>query len=292
MRLVVAVGAVAALIALAGCGTATAGPQTTGPSRAMSTAQRPGADRFRVLFHETGALMDRTKSVEANAEPSGPEDANRLLDLDESSPVRFVELEQTGDYSGWWCVGSDDGTFLTAFGSQDDAGGLQILLSDGQCARRAADASVVGDLATGTWVKGEELMGSAKVGDEFPVAQLSVEGSAHGGDGGGAESLDPQLLVDVNALASAVAQFAVEHESYPGAAAADLVESLSTGTAPVASARSRVFAYRHGPAGFALCLVDAHGNWARWNRLGQITTGTYTRRAELDACAAPVLADG
>src|SRR6478736_803079 len=85
-------------------------------------------------------------------------------------------LVQSGAYSGWWCVGSDEDTFLTAFGSQDDGGGLQTLIRDRQCARTAAEAVVVGDLATGQWTKGGGLMGDAKVGDEFPVAQLSAEG--------------------------------------------------------------------------------------------------------------------
>jgi len=292
LRLAVAVSAVLVLSGLGGCGAATGDPNATGPTRAKAATHRLAEDRFRVLFRETGALMDRTKSVEASAEPSGPQEANRLFDLDESSPVRFVELVQTGEYSGWRCVGSDEDTFLTAFGSQDDGGGLQILLSDRQCARTAAEAVVVGDLATGQWTKGGGLMGDAKVGDEFPVAQLSAEG-VEGDDQGqvDAEALNPQLLVDVNALANAVAQYAFKHQSYPEVAAADLVASLSVGTSPVASARSRVFAYRHGPGGFALCLVDADGNWARWNRLGQITSGTYTRHAELDDCAAPMLAD-
>ena len=292
----VVVAVVAAAGMVAGCGDQHAVPQAA-PSHAAASQAAPSqarppraADRFRVLFRESGDLVDRLTRTDAPATPSGPEEANRVAGLDDTSPLRFVELEQNGAHSGRWCLASDDDTYVSVEATQDDSTDLMVFLSDNACAHTEAEAAVVGNMANGTWSKGAGLMGDEKVADVFPAAELSAEGVDDGEVDPAA--LDPQLLVDLSALAYAVAEYGSARQAYPAAAPSDLVGALSVGTAPVISSQNRVFAYRHGQHGFALCLVDEHGNWARWNRLGQISTGTYARDSDLARCAAPVSVDG
>lgn len=284
MKNVAVAASVAILGTLAGCGHAVDAREAAPPVPTDSV--RLDAGRFRTLFEEMGDLVARADAVGNDSVPGSAEAANRLLGLDGSSPLRFAELVQSG-HAGRTCLVSDAGTYLTVSGGDQER--LVVLLGDGDCSYASDAAAVVGNPVTGRWTKGAELMGDAKVGDVFPTVTFEPEELSAGGVPAAPEV---RLLIDAKVLGTAVAQYAFEHQAYPAVPADRLVETVSTGGGPRLGSRTRVFAYRHGRTGFALCLVDGRGSWARWNRLGQSTHGTYSSLDELDACAAPVAADG
>jgi hypothetical protein len=161
---------VTVLSALTACGHAV--DVREAPPRSASTVPaRLDEGRFRTLFHEMGELVDRAEAVGKDNAPDSVEAANRLLGLDDSSPLRFAELEES-KHLRRTCVVSGDDTYLAlSIGERE----LRVLLGDGACSFAADTSFVVGDLATGKWVKGADLMGGAKVGDVFPTITPDLE---------------------------------------------------------------------------------------------------------------------
>ncbi len=290
-RLALAWVALAALNALAACGDATGASVATDESTDGSPAadsRGPGprdSVRFRVLFQDTGDLVERASTLDDQSVPQSAEAANRLFDLDETSPLRFADLGETGDHSGRLCLASGGDTYLAV-----DADAREVLLGDGDCSYVAADAVVVGSLVTGRWTRGADLMGAAEVGDVFPVDRMSKEGPTQVER---PEMLNGRLLADTSALAIAVERYAQPSREYPSVPAADLVPALTQRFPVDLGPQTRVFAYVPGETAFALCLVDGRGDWVRWDgATGTMTDGTYTSTAGLDDCARPAAADG
>lgn len=167
-RLALSIAAIAALATLTACG----GSDSDSDAKSKSTpsasasesveedaeeAAAPAEDRFATVYGEVAALFAELAEQE-DVKPADADEANAAAGLDDTTALYFVDysVDPADESTGAFCLVSTDATYVSF--SYADAEG-EATLGDGDCSYDAADAVVVGDVATDSWTQGGELMG-------------------------------------------------------------------------------------------------------------------------------------
>ena len=284
--------------ALAGCGQETGTATTTSAptGRPSQQAAGLGGNRFQDLYRESNVIFRQTGETHTGPDPKDADDANRLLGLGDSSPLRFADLEDLHGDRGRFCLVSDDETYVAL----DVGRTVTVLFGDGSCSYSAHDAAVVGDVFRARWTRGADLMGHLSVRKLFED-RLSVEGDESAPPPSSSAptqpqgQADPQLLAEARTLAFSIDGYALSEGHYPMVEAADLVRTVAGGLTVGIGPHTSVVSYRATAGRYAMCLADDTG-WVRWDgtRRGDdvsksaTDSGTYSSPAELDrSCATP-----
>lgn len=168
-RIALGVAALAALASLTACGgsdsdsdttsdaTPSASPSESASAEVDEEVEAPAEDRFVTIYTDTVALFALIAQQE-DVKPADADEANTAAGLDETTDLYFADytVDPTDDSTGAFCLVSPAGTYVS-FAYSGAAG--EATLGDGDCSYDAADAAVVGDIATDTWSVGGELMG-------------------------------------------------------------------------------------------------------------------------------------
>lgn len=284
--------------------TSTATTSSAPTERPSQHAAGHEGDRFQTLYRESAPIFRRAGDDYQGPAPQDADDANRILALDDSSPVRFADVQDLGDDRGRFCLVSHEGTFVAL----DIGRAVTVLLGDGSCTYDAHDAAVVGDVFGGGWTKGGHLMGHLTVRRLFadklgvegdPTAPPPVDPTAAPPSSSplvpAEDEADPQLLGEARTLAFAIDGYALSEGHYPMVDPADLVPTVAGALTVRLGPHTRVHSYRATATGYTMCVADDSG-WVRWDgtrrgadvSTGATDDGTYTSSAELDRmCATP-----
>ena len=166
-RLALGVAAIAALATLTACGgsDSDSGSDATSDSTPSASASEPveeeaadlAEDRFSTIYTDVAALFALISQQE-DVKPADADEANVAAGLDETTPLYFVDytVDPEDEGTGAFCLVSQDATYVS-FAYSGATG--EATLGDGDCSYDAADATVVGDVATDEWTVGGELMG-------------------------------------------------------------------------------------------------------------------------------------
>lgn len=263
---------------------------STGPVAGPITGGPETENRFQSLWLDMAALFQRAdEQVDDSAPlPQSAVEANRLLGLTDESDLRFADYsaDQDGN-AGRMCLVSSSGVYATFDWIQE----FTVFLGDGECSYDEEDATVVGDLLPGNWVKGAALMGDATVG--ALITDPSVEDML--GDDADLESPVPAtetpvlaaapareaLASDARMLGAALASYYTGEGSYPDVAPAAVAKELdlrlTRGTV--------VRAYRVKGDSFQICVTnEAVGGFASYDsKLGDVASGENNPADLLDA---------
>lgn len=278
--------------------TPAASTSTTGApiSRSSHAAAAPGGNRFQVLYHDSVVVFRQAEQDRSGPDPQDADDANRLLGLDDSSPLRFADLQNLHGDRGRFCLVSHDDTYVALSVGRT----VTVLFGDGSCTYAARDAAVVGDVFKGRWTKGADLMGHLSLWKLF-ADKLSAQGEPAPSPSSSEVAqpqgqADPQLLGEVRTFAFSIDRYALSVGHYPRVGPADLVRTVSSGLPVPLGPQTRVLSYRATASGYAMCVAD-DTSWVRWastpdghagsnstmtGSTSTMDTGTYSSPAELD----------
>lgn len=123
-------------------------------------------DRFQTAYVDVAALFT-VLNTQTDVSPQSTEEANTAAELDDTTPLVFVDYTvlPDDDTTGSFCLRSNTTDTYIAVTYSGSAG--EVDLGDGECSYDTAAAAVVGDVSTDAWSVGADLMGDAVPTDLF-----------------------------------------------------------------------------------------------------------------------------